>query len=103
MAVKEVTGASFETEVINSQIPVVADFYADWCGPCKMLRPILDEIAEEREDIKVVSINIDNERELADEFDISSIPCVILFKDGVGVNRSIGLVPKDAIEDFIDL
>lgn len=103
MAVKEVTGASFETEVINSQIPVVADFYADWCGPCKMLRPILDEIAEEREDIKVVSINIDNERELADEFDISSIPCVILFKDGVEVNRSIGLVPKDAIEDFIDL
>lgn len=101
MAVKEVTGASFEAEVINSTIPVVADFYADWCVPCKMLRPILDEISDEREDIKVVSINIDNEQELADEFEVSSIPCVVLFKDGVEVDRSIGLKPKDAIEDFI--
>lgn len=101
MAVKEVTGASFESEVINSTIPVVADFYADWCGPCKMLRPILDEISDEREDVKVVSINIDNEQELAGEFGISSIPCVILFKDGVEVDRSIGLKPKEAIEEFI--
>ena len=72
MKVLTVTGDSFEKEVINSSVPVLADFYADWCGPCRMLRPSLDAIAEERTDVKVVAINIDDEHELADEFDISS-------------------------------
>ena len=101
MAVLTVTGDSFEKEVINSSVPVLADFYADWCGPCKMLRPSLDAIAEERTDVKVVAINIDDEPELADEFDISSIPCVILFKNGAEAERSIGLKPKEMIEEML--
>ena len=101
MAVLTVTGDSFEKEVINSSVPVLADFYADWCGPCRMLRPSLDAIAEERTDVKVVAINIDDEPELADEFDISSIPCVILFKNGAEADRSIGLKPKEMIEEML--
>ncbi len=101
MAVLTVTGDSFEKEVINSSVPVLADFYADWCGPCKMLRPSLDAIAEERTDVKVVAINIDDEPELADEFDISSIPCVILFKNGAEADRSIGLKPKEMLEEML--
>ena len=101
MAVLTVTGDSFEKEVINSSVPVLADFYADWCGPCRMLRPSLDAIAEERTDVKVVAINIDDEPELADEFDISSIPCVILFKNGAEAERSIGLKPKEMIEEML--
>ena len=101
MAVLTVTGDSFEKEVINSSVPVLADFYADWCGPCRMLRPSLDAIAEERTDVKVVAINIDDEPDLADEFDISSIPCVILFKNGAEADRSIGLKPKEMIEEML--
>ena len=101
MAVLTVTGDSFEKEVINSSVSVLADFYADWCGPCKMLRPSLDAIAEERTDVKVVAINIDDEPELADEFDISSIPCVILFKNGAEADRSIGLKPKEMLEEML--
>ena len=101
MAVLTVTGDSFEKEVINSSVPVLADFYADWCGPCRMLRPSLDAIAEERTDVKVVAINIDDEPELADEFDISSIPCVILFKNGAEADRSIGLKPKEMLEEML--
>ncbi len=101
MAVKEITGAVFEQEVLNCDIPVIADFYANWCGPCKMLRPALEELSEERTDCKVVSIDIDEEPELADRYGISSIPCVIAFKDGEEANRSIGLVPKDVLGDLI--
>ncbi len=101
MAVKTVDINSFETEVINAGVPVLADFYADWCGPCKMLRPTLDAIAEERTDVKVVAVNIDENPDLADEFDISSIPCVILFKNGAEADRSIGLKPKEMIEEML--
>ena len=101
MAVKTVDINSFETEVINAGVPVLADFYADWCGPCKMLRPTLDAIAAERTDIKVVAVNIDENPDLADEFDISSIPCVILFKNGAEADRSIGLKPKEMIEEML--
>ncbi len=101
MAVKTVDINSFETEVINAGVPVLADFYADWCGPCRMLRPALDAIAEERTDVKVVAVNIDENPDLADEFDISSIPCVILFKNGAEADRSIGLKPKEMIEEML--
>ncbi len=101
MAVKTVDINSFETEVINAGVPVLADFYADWCGPCRMLRPSLDAIAEERTDVKVVAVNIDENPDLADEFDISSIPCVILFKNGAEADRSIGLKPKEMIEEML--
>ena len=87
MAVIEVTGASFEKEVVQSDRPVLADFYANWCGPCRMLRPTLEAIADERQDIKVVSINIDEEDDLADAFGIA--------------DRSVGLRPKEAIEEML--
>ena len=101
MSVINVTRENFESEVLNSEIPVLADFNAGWCGPCKMLKPMVEELAEERTDVKFVSINIDDEDELADDYDVSSIPCLVLFKGGQEVNRSVGLIPKDAIVDLL--
>ncbi len=101
MAVIEVNKDNFDKEVLSSDKPVVADFYADWCGPCKALRPILEELSGEREDVKFVSVNIDDEDELADEYDVSSIPCVVVFKNGQEAARSIGIKPKDAIEEMV--
>lgn len=101
MAVIEVTKDTFEQEVLNSDKPVLVDFNADWCGPCRMMRPVLDELAAERDDIKVVSINIDDEDELAEDNDISSIPCLVVYKNGKEAARNVGLVPKDAVIDLI--
>lgn len=101
MSVINVTRENFESEVLNSEIPVLADFNAGWCGPCKMLKPMVEELAEERTDVKFVSINIDDEDELADDYDVSSIPCLVVFKGGQEVNRSVGLIPKDAIVDLL--
>ena len=101
MKVMEVTSENFEAEVLRSEKPVIADFYADWCGPCRMMRPALDQLAAEREDIKIVSVNVDDEDELAANYGISSIPCLIAFKGGSETNRSIGLVGKDVIEKLI--
>ena len=101
MSVINVTRENFESEVLNSEIPVLADFNAGWGGPCKMLKPMVEELAEERTDVKFVSINIDDEDELADDYDVSSIPCLVVFKGGQEVNRSVGLIPKDAIVDLL--
>lgn len=101
MAVIKVTSENFEEEVLKSDITVLADFYADWCAPCRMLRPVVEEISEENSDIKVVSINIDDENDLADEYDVSSIPCVVVFKNGVETERSVGLRPKEDIEHLL--
>lgn len=101
MAVKNVTVDNFNEEVLQVKLPVLADFYADWCGPCRMLRPALEQISEERTDVIVAAVNIDENPELADDYNISSIPCVILFKDGAEVDRSIGLVPKEALEALL--
>lgn len=101
MAVKTLTEATFKEEVLQANQPVLVDFYADWCGPCRMLRPTLEELSEERTNVKFAAINIDDNPELADDFDISSIPCVILFKNGAEADRSVGLVPKEALEDFL--
>ena len=84
-------------ELINGELTLV-DFYADWCGPCRMLGPIMEEISEEH---KVFKVNTDEAQELAMEYGIMSIPCVIAFKDGKEINRSIGLVDKDTILDLI--
>ncbi len=101
MAVKTVTEETFEAEVRNAAVPVLADFYADWCGPCRMLRPALEQLSEERSDVKVVAVNIDENPDLADDFDVTSIPCVILFKNGAEADRSIGLVPKEMLEALL--
>ncbi len=101
MSVIPVNENNFEREIINADLPVLADFYADWCGPCRMLRPTLEAIAADRSDVKVAAVNIDENPDLADEFDISSIPCVILFKNGAEADRSIGLVPREALEDML--
>ncbi|MBR1413809.1 MAG: thioredoxin [Bacilli bacterium] len=97
MQVIEVNNNNFLEEVINSEKIVLADFNAEWCGPCKMLKPIIDEIANENDNVKIVSINVDEEDELSEKYDISSIPCLVVFKDGKEINRSIGLKSKDEI------
>lgn len=100
--VKDVTKDNFEKEVLKSTGLVVCDFNADWCGPCKMLRPIIDEVSETRSEAKFISINIDNEDELAYKYGVSSIPCLVLFKDGKEVKRSVGLIPREKLEEFIE-
>lgn len=102
MSVIEVTKANFENEVLKSDIPVLADFNAGWCGPCKAMKPMLDELAAANPGYKIVSIDIDEEDELADEYDVTSIPCLVVFKDGEEVNRNVGLIPKDAIAELVE-
>ena len=92
---------NFKREVLESGKTVLIDFWASWCGPCRMVSPIIDEIAEERNDIKVCKVNIDQESALAMRYGIMSIPSLILFKDGEIVNKSIGLVSKEEIEDML--
>ena len=97
MAVIHLTLENFEAEVIQSDKPVLVDFFAPWCGPCRMLSPIIDEIAEERSDIKVCKINTDEQEELAIRFGIMSIPTLIVFKNGEVVKKTLGVQPKAAI------
>lgn len=97
MSVLKISKDNFQNEVINSESTVLLDFYADWCGPCRMVSPIVDEIAEERADIKVGKINVDEESELAKRFGIFSIPALVVIKDGKIVNQSVGARPKAQI------
>jgi len=93
---------NFENEVLKSDIPVLVDFWATWCGPCRMLAPVLSEISEEYAGkIKVAKVNVDDEMFLASQYQISSIPAVYLFKDGKVVNRSIGYRPKEQIIEML--
>ncbi len=101
MSVIEINGNNFESEVLNSDKVVLADFNAQWCGPCKMLKPIIDSIADERKDVKVVSIDIDEEDELAEKYEVFSIPCVVVFKNGEEVRRSVGFKQKQEILNLI--
>ena len=101
MNVIKVNKENFKSEVIDSNQSVLVDFYAQWCGPCKMLRPIIDEIAGENSTVKFVSIDIDEEIKLAEEYNVSSVPCLVLFEKGNEVKRSVGLISKDDIVDLI--
>ena len=97
MSVINITNSNFEQEVINSDRPVLVDFWASWCGPCRMLSPIVDEIAAERSDIKVCKINVDEQPELANQYQIMTIPTLIVFKNGQIVNQTSGARPKNQI------
>ena len=101
MSVIEANKDNFEKEVLKSEKKVLVDFNAEWCGPCKMLKPIVDEIAESNDNIKVVSVNIDDEDELAEEYNIFSIPCLVVIDKGKEVKRNVGLISKDDIESLI--
>ena len=100
--IKEIKESEFESVVLKEKGKILVDFYANWCGPCKMLRPILEEIASSRSDKKIISIDVDVAEDLAREYGIISIPCVILFEDGKEVNRSVGLKSKSEIEGMLD-
>ena len=96
MSIIKVTNDNFN-EIKDSKYTVLIDFYADWCGPCRMLGPVLDEIASEKNDIAIGKVNVDNDRELANSFGIRSIPTMIIFKNGVEVDRMVGFFNKDNI------
>ena len=102
MAVVTITLENFEAEVIQSDKPVLVDFWAPWCGPCRMLSPVVDEIAEERSDIKVGKVNVDEQEDLAVRFGIMSIPTLIVFKNGEVAKKTLGYMPKDAVVKFIE-
>ncbi len=101
MSVTKVTKENFQNEVLNSNKPVLLDFYADWCGPCRMLGPIVLEIAEARSDIKVCKINVDEQPELAAQFQVMSIPMLAVIKNGKVVNQAVGCKPRGQIEAML--
>ena len=97
MSVITITNSNFEQEIMNSDRPVLVDFWASWCGPCRMLSPIVDEIAAEREDVKVCKINVDEQPELASRFQIMTIPTLMVIKNGTIVNQASGARPKNQV------
>ena len=101
MSVITVTSQNFETEVVASEKPVLIDFWASWCGPCRMLSPVVDELAEERTDIKVGKINVDEEPELAGRFGVMSIPTLVVLVGGEIKNKSVGVIPKEKMLELL--
>ena len=102
MAVINLTNLNFEDEVMRSDKPVLIDFFATWCGPCRMVSPLIDEIAEERSDVKVCKVDVDEQGELAAQFGVSSIPTLVVVKSGKVTAQNIGAVPKPKIVEMID-
>ena len=100
MSTIKITKNNFADEVINSEKPVLLDFWAAWCGPCRMVAPVLDEIASERSDLKVGKINVDEENELAEKFGVMSIPTLVAIKDGKIARQAVGVRPKEQILDL---
>ncbi len=97
MSVITVTKENFQSEVLESDKIVLIDFWAEWCGPCRMLSPVVDEIANEKPDVKVCKVNVDNEPELATQFGVMSIPTLVVIKDGKVQSQSVGVQPKNNI------
>lgn len=101
MAAIVITKENFDSEVLKAEGTVLVDFWATWCGPCRMLSPIVDEVASERPDVKVGKINVDEQPELAQQFGIMSIPTLLVFKNGEKVQESVGLIPKEKVEAML--
>lgn len=97
MSILKITKENFEAEVLHSDKPVLLDFFATWCGPCRMVGPILEEIAEENDSIKVCKIDVDQDPDLAMRFKVTSIPLLVVMQDGKVVNQALGAKPKDQI------
>ncbi len=101
MAVVTITKDNFESEVLRSEKPVLLDFWASWCGPCRMLSPIVDEVAEERTDVKVGKVNVDEQSELAAQFGVMSIPTLLVFEGGKLVRQAVGARPKAGVLELL--
>ena len=101
MAVITITKENFAQEVLQSAKPVLLDFWASWCGPCRMLSPVVDEVAEERTDVKVGKVNVDEQPELAGEFGVMSIPTLLVFEQGKLVRQAVGARPKASVLDLL--
>lgn len=101
MEILKIDSENFEEEVIKSEKTVLIDFFADWCGPCKMLSPIIEQFAKENNEIKVVKINVDDSPDLAVKYGVMSIPTLVVIKNGEEVNRSVGLIDKSEILDLV--
>src|SRR5688500_4683236 len=98
----DVTDANFQSEVLDAGEPVLVDFWAPWCGPCRVVHPILEEMMDERDDIRIVSLNVDDNQQTAARYDVLSIPTMILFKDGEEAKRIVGALPKRRLEAELD-
>ena len=103
MSVVTINKENFNTEVLQSDKTVLLDFWASWCGPCRMLSPVVDQVAEERPDVKVGKVNVDEQPELAAQFGVMSIPALLVFKNGKLVNQSVGNRPKAGVLALLDV